>query len=210
MNPTSSGVYFITNNISGKKYIGSAINLQQRETDHWKNLRAQKHRNKHLQNAWNKYGEESFSFSVLEFVKNKKDLIATEQRYFDIFKPEYNKCPTAGNMLGFKHSSESKQKQRLAKLKSWKDPEYRQGMVDAHTGYNPSPETRKKISDVSRGEMNGFSKLTEDKVIEIKRLLSEGGMFQGQIAKLFGVKRKCINAINTGTNWRHINIEEVD
>jgi group I intron endonuclease len=206
-NMIEQGIYFISNNVNGKKYIGSSINLKQRERDHWRYLRAGRHKNKHLQYAWNKYGEDVFSFSVLEIVKNKKKLIPTEQRYLDIFRPEYNKCPTASNMLGFKHTSEAKKKQRNAKLASWKNPQYRQKMVDAHTGHNPSPETRKKIGDISRGSKNGYSKLTEDEVMKMKELMLRG-LYHKTIASIFNISISTVNKISCGKSWAHVKLEE--
>ena len=59
-----SGIYKITNNVNGKFYIGSSQNISRRWYDHKRELRIQKHHNKYLQRAWNKYGEENFSFEI--------------------------------------------------------------------------------------------------------------------------------------------------
>lgn len=61
-----SGIYAIVNTINNKQYIGSAINIKSRWVDHKKRLRKGNHHCKHLQFAWNKYGESAFSFIVLE------------------------------------------------------------------------------------------------------------------------------------------------
>src|SRR5712664_1832690 len=53
------------------------------------------------------------------------------------------------------------------------------------------------------GSRNGASKLTEDKVREIKELLSSGET-QRAIAKGYGVTQALINYINVGRNWRHV------
>lgn len=63
----STGVYKITNTISGDFYIGSArISFHKRWSKHKWQLRTNKHPNKHMQNSWNKYGETAFNFSILE------------------------------------------------------------------------------------------------------------------------------------------------
>ena len=46
---------------------------------------------------------------------NPTDLKRTEQKYLDIFKPEYNKMKTSGNP-GLKRTAESKERMRSAKL----------------------------------------------------------------------------------------------
>lgn len=105
-----SGVYEIRCIVSNKFYVGSAVDLRARRSDHGKALRGNRHRNRHLQNAWNKYGESSFVFSVLEFVKDKEKLIEREQHYIDTSNPEYNIARVAGSCLGYRHTEEAKMK----------------------------------------------------------------------------------------------------
>lgn len=80
--PRSSGVYQILCVPTGKIYIGSTVNLRARWDMHRWRLRRGNHVNLHLQQAWDKYGEANFVFSVLEFVK-KSDLLSTEQVWID-------------------------------------------------------------------------------------------------------------------------------
>lgn len=54
-----------------------------------------------------------------------------------------------------------------------------------------------------RGEQQGQSKLTEDSIIKIKEMLSDG-ITQIEIAKKFGVHQMTISKINTGRLWRHV------
>lgn len=60
------GIYKIENLVNGKVYIGQSININQRWSKHKADLRHNNHDNVHLQNSWNKYGEDSFSFEVIE------------------------------------------------------------------------------------------------------------------------------------------------
>jgi len=59
-------IYCIRNTANNKRYIGSTINIVSRYSYHRSKLRRSIHENEHLQNAWNKYGEQSFEFSVIE------------------------------------------------------------------------------------------------------------------------------------------------
>lgn len=55
------GIYKIINLKNNKIYFGSSNNLYKRSADHFSALRKGKHENKHLQSAFNKYGEDSFT-----------------------------------------------------------------------------------------------------------------------------------------------------
>jgi predicted GIY-YIG superfamily endonuclease len=79
---TIVGVYCIENNINKKRYIGSSNNISYRFQKHLCELKNQRHRNKHLQAAVNKYGISSFNFSVLEEC-SLDDLRQREQSYID-------------------------------------------------------------------------------------------------------------------------------
>ena len=104
-----SGIYIITNTIDKKCYIGSSVNINRRWINHKSALNNNKHKNQHLQRAWNKYGSEVFKYSVLLYC-SKHDLLFYEQRAIDSLKPEYNTCMIAGNTLGYKHNDETRAK----------------------------------------------------------------------------------------------------
>ena len=63
-----AGIYQIKNNINNKRYIGQTIRpVYLRLREHYNQLERNNHSNHYLQNAWNKYGRECFSFDVLEY-----------------------------------------------------------------------------------------------------------------------------------------------
>lgn len=62
----ASGIYCIKNTKNNKVYIGKASTLRTRLNAHKHLLRNNKHVNCYLQSAWNKYGEESFEFSIIQ------------------------------------------------------------------------------------------------------------------------------------------------
>ena len=61
-----SGIYKILNIINNKIYIGSAVNIDRRWSEHKSLLTNNKHHSKYLQNSFNKYGTENFLFEVVE------------------------------------------------------------------------------------------------------------------------------------------------
>jgi group I intron endonuclease len=60
------GVYVIRNIVTNKIYVGSTGKLSERWNQHKYSLKRGKHSNPHLQSAWNKYGEKSFTYEIIE------------------------------------------------------------------------------------------------------------------------------------------------
>ena len=91
----TSGIYKITNNINGKFYIGSSVDLRTRLREHKRQLKNNTHANKYLQNAYNKDSINKFKFEILMYC-SEKDLLFYEQRFlnacFDNQKQCYNIC----------------------------------------------------------------------------------------------------------------------
>ena len=136
---TRSGIYAIKNTVNGKVYIGSSVNMKSRWHTHKAMLKKDKHHSSKLQNAWNKYGEKTFVFYVLEAVIDNDAMLAREQdwlNFLDSIKRGYNVCLVAGNCLGIKHTKATRRKVSLA------------GM-----GRIPSAETRAKISKANKGKI---------------------------------------------------------
>jgi hypothetical protein len=63
---------------------------------------------------------------------------------------------------------------------------------------------RRKHGTSNAGSKNALSKLTDSKVIEIKRLLAAKEMSQSKIGAMFGVGQSVISLINLGQRWAHV------
>lgn len=111
------GIYRIKNSINNKIYIGSTKNIEARWAKHRALLRHNKHQNTHLQNAWNKYGENAFIFEVIEECKIE-DLINREQFFIDNLNPEYNQTAIAGKV---EMTAERRDKLSKSVLKAYKE-----------------------------------------------------------------------------------------
>jgi group I intron endonuclease len=74
-------IYKIINLVNDKFYVGSTINKKVRFRQHRKLLRGNRHHCKHLQAAWNKYGEPKFYFLVIEEVPDTRSLLEVEDTY---------------------------------------------------------------------------------------------------------------------------------
>jgi len=174
-----SGVYCILNIMNGNCYIGSSIDLKNRCKQHFFNLRKGHHDNKHLQNAWNKYGESSFLVEILVRCEIS-NLLLKEQEYIDAhdWKTLYNIAPIAGNNLGCLASDETKRKLSESH-KGYVTPEsqkrkqsesmklYFEDHDHWNIGYNHSDETKRKIADFQKGQVR--SEETRRRMTEAKK-----------------------------------------
>ncbi len=166
-NKEQSGIYLWENKDNGKIYIGSSINLSRRLTSYYNLNHLAKYPTRYINNALLKGGYSAFRLYILEYC-NKEDLIKREQYYFDILKPVYNICYTAGSTLGRLHREESREKIRESKLNTNSGEnnhfygkihteEAKIKMVNSKISKPLSSKTKEKIS----GTMSG-RKLTEE------------------------------------------------
>lgn len=117
-NVTGTGVYMIRNILNQKCYVGSSTNLRRILQTHICHLKKQRHANKHLQAAFNKYGQKAFEFAILEHCEPIVDtLTVIEQKYLDL-KPEYNNAPKAYTNIGCRHTEEFKK--RISQIRTGK------------------------------------------------------------------------------------------
>jgi group I intron endonuclease len=175
MSALNTGIYEIKNTANGKRYVGSAIDFQTRFRTHLNNLRKNKHSNRHLQFAWNKYGEQSFVFNVILYC-SPRNLLFYEQRALDVYNTLYNLAPTAGSQLGVHFSDEGKANISKAKKgKSITKPpprsdEHRAAISKALKGKKLSEETRRKMSESQKMVVRTpLSEETKRKISESKK-----------------------------------------
>jgi group I intron endonuclease len=169
----TSGVYEIVNTANGHRYFGSAVDINGRWRVHKSELRRGLHRNRYLQNAWIKYGEDSFSFSVLRVVENKRDLLLHEQDFINALNPEYNLARVAGSRIGISHSNETKQKISKANSGKKRTQLVCSEMSLQRIGRKHDERTKAKISESKKGKRNSFYGKTHS--IETRKKMSESG-----------------------------------
>lgn len=144
------GIYEIVNTANGRRYIGSAVSLEQRQGQHFRALARDRQHNRKLQAAWNKHGAAAFEFHILMICFSSCNLIPWEQRFLDEFRPEYNLSPTAGSPLGTRHSLQSRA--NMSAAQRGQIPEVLAKMAAARRGRPLTPDHRAKISAAHRGK----------------------------------------------------------
>lgn len=149
-----TGIYKIENLVNGKVYIGQSINVANRWRVHRYDLRNNRRVGSHLQNAWNKYGEENFKFEIIE------ECSSTELNEREIYWIEYYKNTGVYNLTdggeGIKNPSvETRYKMRMAKLgKPLSDITKKRISASnkGKIGHIQSQETRFKLSISHKGK----------------------------------------------------------
>jgi len=138
MNTKIAGIYKITNNLTGKYYVGSSSNIYHRWYIHRCKLNNNHHANPHLQASWNKYGHSAFRFEVIE-VMPEGELESAEQKYLD-------EC-RRNSELSYNLSFDSIAPMRGRKMSL----ESRKKISESNMGKVMSEETRKKMSNIRIG-----------------------------------------------------------
>nr|YP_010608753.1 hypothetical protein PNX16_mgp018 [Drechslerella dactyloides]WAN89833.1 hypothetical protein [Drechslerella dactyloides] len=140
-NKGKSGVYRWKNNISGKSYVGSSVNLYIRflqyfSTNHLIKKTQIEKSTSLIYNSLLKYGYSNFQLEILEYC-TRENCIERENYYIKLLNPEYNILPAAGSSLGYIHSDESRAK-----------------IVASRLGKKHSKEIKAKISVAMQGKNN--------------------------------------------------------
>lgn len=114
------GIYICLCLTTGKYYLGSSIEFVGRQRNHINLAKKGCHHSNRFQDAWNKYGENSFVFLKIRDCKQENTKII-EQFYLDRYQPwrmgmGFNKSRAAScsigennGMFGRKHSIKTKQ-----------------------------------------------------------------------------------------------------
>jgi len=182
-----SGIYGIRSISHPERvYIGSAVNIRKRWKDHRKTLRKGVHCNSKLQYHCNKYGIGDLVFEAI-LCCEKEGLTKMEQVFIDLYEPWFNICRVARSTLGFRHSEETKQRDREAHLGKCPSEETRRRMREAHKNRAPvSEDVREKISRAGMGwcpSDETREKMKKPKSEEARRKMREAWKGRGPVSE---------------------------
>lgn len=177
-----AGIYAFINKLNGKVYVGQSVNLLNRINDYSQPAYFKTKGHLPILRALKKYTMKNFCIIILEYVeivKNPKSLWLaldeSENRWLALLKPEYNILELAKSSRGYKHSLESKDKIRTAKLGKLHSAETKQKMSESSKGINStwfgknlSAETKAKLSAIALRRTYSHKPGIVVKVVDIK------------------------------------------
>lgn len=244
------GIYCIINVISGDVYVGQTNERFLRRYWHhrWK-LRDGSHDNQHLQRAWDLYGEDNFLFIPTKIVDDSDLLDELEIKYINIYR-DLNHCyniidggggrknvslsdehkrkigeKNRANMLGKKHSEETKRK--MSEVKKGKVVNRCNFVLNENLAFKIKERlvNGEKASDISkdmnidyklinniiannawsivhvdgwedfRNNRKTYRRLTKEDHVEIYRLHIEEGYTKKELSKMYNRTDKMIAKI---------------
>lgn len=209
-----SVIYKIRNIVNGHFYVGSSVSVRVRFQYHRRHLRNGTHHCGHLQNAWNKHGEDCFKFEIVEEVPLAENLLDVEGRWLSEHhgKPYcYNiaSCPIAP-FKGMKHGASAKaklsdvHKGKQHRLGHTNSPEHRARISAAMKGKKKSPQHVEKIRQrmIGTAYAKGHTVSAEVRALTAKRVaeITSGTEFASVAAAAahYGIERP--NLIRTLRN----------
>ena len=210
-------IYKITNLVNGKVYIGQTINKKDRWCSHKSKLKHNRHDNKHLQRAWNKYGKDNFTFEILEYTEDYNE---AEKRYIRLYNSDniifgYNIMQGGDNPPIIKGEDSLLSKHTYEEISNLKydlknsdlnleelSKKYKYDDVGSITRINNGDMWRDDEEQYPLRECY----LTDDIIEYIINQLLNTQKSQKEIAKELGVARSTITMINIGKNNKRENI----
>lgn len=167
------GIYMIENLVDHKKYIGQTINYNRRLYLHLHYLRNGIHVNKHLQRAWDKYGESNFRFNLFHDLTTELEGLSREEekKLLDDYEISWIKFYKSSNsdfgynlseggdgaiLLGERNPMYGKHRDETVKHKistTLRTNKSHAGEKNGRFGKPVSDEVREKISNANSGRV---------------------------------------------------------
>lgn len=197
------GVYRISFGV-GKYYVGSSVNLKNRELEHKRRLNKGNSNCVGLQMAYNKYGKEAFVFEVIEYCTEEvlRDREMYWIEYYNSVEDGYNIArDTSIPMLGRKHSEKTK---KLMSKKAMGNKGRRgQKLTAEHIEMMRIDRVGKSVGIPKNvGERNAGCKITKEQAVEIYS--KKGVVSQSKLAEEYGISQTAVWKIHNKIKWKEI------
>lgn len=206
-------IYKITNKINGKIYIGQSIRPKTRWWEHCQSAKNQRD-NYPIHQAIYKYGEENFTFEILEWTANYDDREAELIGYYNSITPNGYNVMTGGPspvMVGENNPRNTITDNAVSLIIE----DLKDNMLTDREIARKYGTTDKIIADINHGRTHrvdkeqypirikkGRQKLSEQEANQIKNLLLNSDLTFSEIAAIFKTTKNNISQINNGRNFK--------
>ncbi len=176
------GIYKITNHINGKVYIGSSVNISARWNMHIWSLNTKCIKcNKRLQNAWNKYGQNNFSFKILQ--ECDEELLLINETYWIKFYNSNEPNNGYNIEMPLEKTKSLETRKKLSILKSGKNHHF--------YGKHLNQNTKDKISKANKGNIP-LNKILSFELIKLICEDKDKGMKIKQLIEKYNISKNSI------------------
>jgi len=151
-------VYRIRCHVNGKCYVGRTVDLDRRIREHFRDLANNRHKNIHLQNAFNLHGRAKFDHVVAadgmtldraqEFEQHLIDSLWDYDALFNLAKSS-----EGGGYVGRVVSPETRARMSAARKRHLSDPAVRANLSAKHKGKVLSAAHREKLSAAAKARV---------------------------------------------------------
>lgn len=152
-------VYFITHVESGRRYVGKAVNPE----DRWKqHVRGKRQRDSYIQRAIQKHGADAFRFEVVDWFDSEREAYAAERWWVAFLRSNvdgfgFNLSVGGEGNSGYEMPAHARDKISESSKRRWARPGERERNAEqtrrVHTGLKRSPETLKRLSEAHKGHV---------------------------------------------------------
>ena len=207
-------IYSITNTINKKKYIGVTVDFKRRIREHKYTPRKKIQIDLESGHTW-----KDFIFKK-ELVASEEYCYEMEQSFIEYFEAEYNSSEGgkyAPRAIGSDHWNAKFSEEQVIEIRTlYNDGKYNQKQLGELYGCS-----NKVISKITGGERwahiggpiaknnlkfraKNKAKLTEQDVVDIREIFSQGGIKIKDIAEIYNVDRHAISNLLNGRTWRDV------
>lgn len=156
--PHASGVYMVTDKVSGSRYIGSSVDIRRRAMQHFSEMRHVRRDQPayvEFKGTYDRLGPQGFDVSVL-LLCDPENLLMYEAQCISVLGETVNRYKRTDDAEVYSTEERQKKSERVKAL--WATPEYREKAIAArkgkayNKGYKCTPEqveNRKKAGRIS-------------------------------------------------------------
>jgi group I intron endonuclease len=187
-------IYILQNVINNKIYVGESNNPINRIKYHKLTAKTKKKNHySYIHEAIDKYGEDNFTFDVIEEFQTETEALEAETFWIQFFRSwdkdfGYNKTLGNKGIKGFKHSNETLQI-----------------ISQSSKGRKRTPESINKMIEQNSGDLCSSSKITDRQALEIIHKYGSGNYTYKELAIEYNISPQQTNRIVLGKRRKHLN-----